>query len=305
MTVSRLKPPFYLVDVFAEAPLSGNQLAVFVVPPDFPVEAMQRMAREINISETTFITSRPDRVHPEDGWAVRIFTPEEELPFAGHPTLGSAWIIRKEILREPAAQIMIKLACGQIPVTFQKSAEGDEILWMHQLPPRFGKTLEAGLACFALGIKTSELDTGFPIQEVTTGLPFVIIPLKSLSVLSRLKVQENALNRLLMGLEARAILAFCPETRCSLNQLSVRVFTAYACAPEDPATGSANGCLAGYLLEHRYFRQDQLKVRIEQGHELNRPSLLYLEAEKNGPDFHIRVGGKVFPVAAGRWQAIR
>lgn len=283
---------FYLVDVFAETRYAGNQLAVFRNAGGLSTAEMQAMAREINFSETTFILSDTPRA---GGFDVRIFTPKEEIPFAGHPTLGTAHIIRTEIAGEASERLLLNLKAGQIPVSFGADGYG----WMQQLPPVFGPRYTVQDFAPLLGLEPADFDTRFPIQEVSTGLPFFIVPLNSLAALQKARVNRERYFAFIQHTEAKGVLIFCPETRDPHHQLSVRVFVDYYGVPEDPATGSANGCLAGYLVQHSYWGQEAIAIRCEQGYEIGRPSLLLLEAARDGAAIHVRVGGKSITLARG------
>jgi trans-2,3-dihydro-3-hydroxyanthranilate isomerase len=292
---------FYIVDVFAESKYAGNQLAVFCGAgvAELSEAQMLLIAREINYSETTFIRS-PD---PRDGgYDVRIFTPKKELPFAGHPTLGTAFVLQQEIIREKVDRVILNLAVGQIPVTFNYHNESADILWMRQNPPSFGQVLSAASLANVLNLEPDEIDPNFPIQEVSTGVPFIIVPLKTLASLKKAQVNLDKYFELVDTMEAKEILIFCPETYSDLNDLSVRVFAHSLGIPEDPATGSANGCLAGYLVEYAYYGSAKIDVRVEQGYEIDRPSLLLLQAAQNEEgEIAVLVGGKVVMVAKGEF----
>ena len=291
---------FYIVDVFAESKYAGNQLAVFCGAgvAELSDAQMLLIAREINYSETTFIRS-PD---PRDGgYDVRIFTPKKELPFAGHPTLGTAFVLQQEIIREKVDRVILNLAVGQIPVTFNYHNESADILWMRQNPPSFGQVLSAASLANVLNLEPDEIDPKFPIQEVSTGVPFIIVPLKTLASLKKAQVNLDKYFELVDTMEAKEILIFCPETYSDLNDLSVRVFAHSLGIPEDPATGSANGCLAGYLVEYAYYGEGKIDIRVEQGYEIERPSLLLLQAAKNEGKIAVLVGGKVVMVAKGEF----
>ena len=288
-------PTFYIVDVFAEKKYAGNQLAVVRDAEDLSDTEMQSIAAEINYSETTFILSEEER---NGGYDVRIFTPKEEVPFAGHPTLGTAYIVRQEIVGHPVGRVTLNLRAGRIPVSF-----GD-VLWMEQLPPTFGETLAPARVSRVLSLGEADLDERFPIREVSTGLPCIVAPLKSLEALKRCRVDRDSYYDLISTAQAKAILVFSPE-QYDKADLSARFFADYYGVPEDPATGSANGCLAAYLVEHRYVGEDRIEVRAEQGYEIGRPSLLYLRAEKRESEIKrkgeikVSVGGKVQMVAKG------
>lgn len=291
--------PFYIVDVFAERKFAGNQLAVFRQAAQLTTETMQAIAKEMNYSETTFILSESPQ---NDGYPVRIFTPNQELPFAGHPTLGTAFVLQQMVIEESVSTVRLSLQVGRIPVTINYVDRMIDVLWMRQTAPKFGQRLERAAIAPVLGLSVDQIDDRFPIEEVSTGLPFIIVPLKNLAALQQTKVNRDALFQLIETTEAKAVLIFCPETRSSENQLSVRVFVeALAGTPEDPATGSANGCLAAYLVQHSYWGGALIDIRVEQGYEIGRPSLLLLRAEKQNDEFQISVGGKVILVAKGEF----
>ncbi|MBF2003884.1 MAG: PhzF family phenazine biosynthesis protein [Chlorogloeopsis fritschii C42_A2020_084] len=289
---------FYIVDVFAESKYTGNQLAVFTNAADITSEQMQVIAKEINYSETTFLTSIEQK---SGGYDVRIFTPKQELPFAGHPTLGTAYVLQREIIKHPVPKIFLNLKVGQIPVTVEYADHAVECMWMQQKAPTFHQILAAETIAEILKIQPDEIDSRFPIQEVSTGVPFIIVPLKTLETVKRIKVNQDKYFQLINTTDAKCILAFCSETYHPNNQLNVRVFCDYLGIPEDPATGSANGCLAGYLAEYSYFGKQKISVRVEQGYEIKRPSLLLLEAEKKDTAIEVYVGGKVIMVARGEF----
>lgn len=283
--------PFYLVDVFAIEKYSGNQLAVFQGAEKLSTGEMQKIAREMNFSETTFIYSgEPD---PE-GYRVRIFTPEEEIPFAGHPTLGTAFVIREKIEKKPLERIYLKMEVGSIPVTFAK-----EMLWMEQNPPDFGETYEPEAVAGIVGLDPEEIDTRFPVQDVSTGLPFILIPLKDKETLNRASVDRTKYLKFIENKRAKSLVVFAPGASTVGNDMSVRVFADYYGVPEDPATGSANGCLAGYLVENRYWGNELVDIRVEQGMVIGRPSLLHLRGFRKGGIIKIEVGGRVVEVAQG------
>jgi len=290
------KLTFYIVDVFAEEKYAGNQLAVVRSAKALSDAEMQRIAKEMNYSETTFILSDEKR---DGGYDVRIFTPEREMPFAGHPILGTAYVIQREIVKEPVEMIVLNLKVGQIPVTLSYSEGHVDTLWMKQLQPTFGQTFDVGSISQVLSLDARELDNRFPVQEVSTGVPSIIVPLKTLDALKQARIARKKYFKLIKDVQAKAILIFCPETYNQENDLNVRFFADYYGVPEDPATGSANGCLAGYLVKHRYFKKDQINIQVEQGYEIGRPSLLLLKAEDKEGKIDVYVGGKVVMTARG------
>jgi trans-2,3-dihydro-3-hydroxyanthranilate isomerase len=280
---------FYIVDVFAEEKYAGNQLAVVRGGAGLSDETLQKIALEMNYSETTFVLSEEDT---GGGYDVRIFTPGHEIPFAGHPTLGTAYVIQHEILASPVERITLKLKAGEVPVTF------GEVLWMRQLPPALGRTLDSTSVASTLRLDRADLDDRYPVQEVSTGLPALIVPLRDLDALRRCKVDWERYTE--VAGPGKNLYVFCPEPHDGgPGDLSARMFANDLGVPEDPATGSAAGCLAAYLLEHSCLGTDSVDVRVEQGYEIGRPSLLYLQAARDGDEMRVDVGGKVQLVARG------
>lgn len=284
---------FYIVDVFAEEKYAGNQLAVFRNANGIITEEMQKIAFEINYSETTFILSDDKN---NNGFDVRIFTPKQEIPFAGHPTLGTAFIIQNEIIQDPADKIVLNLQVGNIPVEINRA---EKKVRMKQNFPDFGQQLDGEQIVNVLSLNKDDLDDRFPIEDVSTGLPFFIVPLKDLATLKKVKIIRDKYYELVNESRAKGILVFCPEGYDGSLDLSVRVFADYWGSPEDPATGSGNGCLAGYLVKHRYLGSNKIKIQTGQGYEVGRPSKLYLEANEDESGINIYVGGRVIKIAEG------
>jgi len=287
--------PFHIVDVFAERKYAGNQLAVCRSAGALSGETMQKIAKEMGFSETTFILSETPR---EGGYDVRIFTPGAEVPFAGHPTLGTAFVIRNEIIRKPAERVNLNLKVGQIPVSFARAGE-PEVLWMRQNPPSFGPTFAPEEIAPLLGLDAAQIDARAPVQEVSTGLWFVIVPLVNLDALKQARIARDRYFDFIEKQQAKAILVVCPEAYAGDAHLGVRVFVPYYGIEEDPATGSGNGCLAAYLVQHRYFGRSDIDIRVDQGYEIGRPSRIHLRARLENERIEVNVGGKVIPVATG------
>lgn len=293
---------FHIVDVFSEQKYSGNQLAVFEDATDVSSKEMQKIAREVNFSETTFITSSKSDLS-KGSFSVRIYTPKYELPFAGHPSLGTAFVLQKYVLKTKVPKITLKLGVGPIEITPIYSKKGEiGQLWMRQKEPRFVK-LDIGRKEMSkvLGINERNVDDRFPIEDVSTGIPFIIVPLIDLKALRKCKLQSDPYFDLINKTEAKSILAFSPEGYVQKHDLGVRVFTLYYGMVEDPATGSGNGCLAAYVSKHRTLGSPDVKITVDQGYELGRPSALHAEAKPKAGKFNISVGGGVIDVASGQW----
>ena len=282
---------FHILDVCARGLYSGNQLAVVLEVDDLDTDTMQAVALETNFSETTFVTGGTD-----DGGAyrVRIFTPTQELPFAGHPTLGTAWLIRHILHDEPPDRVELELGIGRVPVDFE-GAQRESLGFLRAPAATFGQCLAAQEIAPALCLNAEDFSTAAPIQQVTAGLEFIVAPLASRDALSRCAPQKGPLD----DLEKRGlrpfVYVFCTEPIDEENQVASRFFFETNGMREDPATGSATGALGHYLVEHRFFDSARIALRVEQGVQMGRPSLLYLRAQ---PD-DVRVGGQVFEVAKG------
>lgn len=285
---------FYLVDVFAQQKYSGNQLAVIPDAESLSTEKMIQITREFNFSETTFITGSPDT---EDRYPVRIFTPAEEVPFAGHPTVGTAWVIRNLLREDLCPSVTLNLQVGAIPVAFDDTGG---LAIMTTKAPSFGNQPARESVASVLGLTPEDLDPCHPVQVVSTGLPALIVPVACLEAVQRIRVDVDQVQALAQATDiGKVMLVFCPETIAQETQLHVRVFCPLVNIAEDPATGSANSCLAGYLVKHRYFHTDTIDIQVEQGLEIQRPSRLHLKAEQGAQEINIQVGGQVQLIAEG------
>ncbi len=303
---------FLLLDVFTATPLAGNQLAVFPDAEGLSDGEMQALARETNLSETTFCFPRAG--DPRDGVRVRIFTVQEELPFAGHPTLGTAVALRSVLpeLRD-AIEVRLRLQAGTVPVRFQPGtpAENGELPFgqavhgeMEQPLPRFGQTHDPAAVAAALGLPADAIDRVKPTQTVSTGLPFVVVPLVSQEALEALQTPQDAARRYLQGTDGKFFYVLAPGSEPNSRRARMQFY-----GGEDPATGSAAGCATAYLVHHGQAPAGEL-IRIEQGAEIGRPSLLetrsvlHPASGGNGnwtSDSYVRVGGSTVLVAAGQF----
>jgi trans-2,3-dihydro-3-hydroxyanthranilate isomerase len=294
---------FAQVDVFAEHPLAGNQLAIFCDGRGLSSEEMQSLARETNLSETTFILPREAPVERERGVRVRIFTTQEELPFAGHPTLGTAsWLYWNHPELCGAEQITLELGVGPIPVRFTpcEPTRHGVFATMRQNDPIFGeaKTDHAVLASI-IGLKVEDFDSSLPIQMVTTGNPFCIVPLRSVEAASRLALPRSAeLRAYLDGVGAKFFYFITRTASGSHADWHARM---QFYGGEDPATGSAAGPAAAYLVRHGVVPSGATVI-IEQGIEMERPSRIHASAKRSGGKIeNVFVGGRTIPVATGRF----
>ena len=283
--------PWVQVDVFTSRPLEGNALAVFTDARGLSDVEMQAIARETNLSETTFVLPEP-AAPPGRPVRVRIFTVGEEVPFAGHPTLGTAFVLREA---SRAREIVLALGVGDVPVTFEEREEG-AYGEMRQRDPVFGAVHGAADVARALGITPADLDPCAPVQTVSTGLPFAIVPIRSLALLRGLRVDWHRAEAYLAGTEARFFYLVCRETLDPAAALHARMLFY---GGEDPATGSAAGCCAAWVVRHGLAGPGE-RVIIEQGIEARRPSRLFVRAggERDRVS-DVRVGGHAVVVSRG------
>ena len=291
-----MTPQLYIVDVFAEQPYSGNQLAVIVGEDALSSETMQQLAAEMNFSETTFVSPNPDA---ECAYPVRVFTPAREIDFTGHPILGTAWVIRRYVAPESHDVIRLELAVGQVPVAFETSADGREIAWFIAPPMSLGVTTSSETVAAALGILPEDIDSKAPIQVVSAGTSAMIVPLCSLDALQRSKLNLELFTPLSAQGFPPLVYLFCQQTRNPKNHLSARFFFDAHGVREDPATGNGAAFLGAYLLENQILPDAEISLRIEQGHEVRRPSLVMLQASVQQGIPQVRVGGYVIPAVQG------
>ncbi|WP_232697433.1 PhzF family phenazine biosynthesis protein [Brevibacillus daliensis] len=284
---------FYMVDVFAENKFEGNQLAVCIPDGNIDEKEMQEIAKEINFSETTFIMPG---LQANGGYDVKIFTPDSEIPFAGHPTIGTAYIIKRFLEDNKATEIKLNLNVGQVPVAFN-----EQYAWMTQNQPVFGPKIDIETIAKTLQIDSNDINTELPIQVVSTGFPSIIVNIKTLDAVNRCKINHQLYDELLEEIGNANLLVFALETVNLENDLHARVFMFTSGHLEDPATGSANGNLAGYLLEHNFFNSNEINYDVEQGYSIGRQSLLKVKANNKDGNFSIQVGGRIFVVAEGKW----
>jgi trans-2,3-dihydro-3-hydroxyanthranilate isomerase len=281
------------VDVFSSRPLEGNPLAVFLDGRGLADGEMQALARETNLSETTFVLPRDPDVERERGVRVRIFTVEEEVPFAGHPTLGTAFVLRGA---GGAREIALDLDVGRIPVRFEDAPGEPTFGEMTQLDPVFGARHDPGAVARAAGLRVEDLDASLPVQTVSTGLPFAMVPLRSLEVMRRLRPDPA---RLAEFLEREAGMSFYFVTRETVDPAARLHARMLFQGGEDPATGSAAGCAAAWMVACGIARPEE-RVLVEQGLETRRPSRIWVSASRVGERVGgIRVGGNVVEVMRG------
>jgi trans-2,3-dihydro-3-hydroxyanthranilate isomerase len=254
---------------------------------------MQAVAREMNLSETTFIFPRDPAIELERGIRVRIFTVQEELPFAGHPTLGTAFALRDG---GGATEIKLDLNVGTIPVRFENSPGQPVFGEMTQADPVFGEVHDRRKIAEVTGIPLHDIDPGLPIQTVSTGVPFTILPLRGLEAMSRLAINQQRSLEYLSPSGGKFFFCVTRQTVDPAARLHARMLSYNG---EDPATGSASGCAAAWMVRHGVAQSDE-RVLIEQGVEMKRPSRIFVRAsQRNDSVVNVRVGGNVVEVLRG------
>jgi trans-2,3-dihydro-3-hydroxyanthranilate isomerase len=294
---------FVQLDVFTQTALAGNPLAIFPDARGLNDGEMQALAREMNLSETTFIFPRDAATEAREGKNVRIFTVEQELPFAGHPTLGTALYLYASESKKPA-EITLDLKAGKIPVRFTVNSEnvgrervdGQVFGEMCQRDPEFGTPLLREDVARVIGIAVDEITSEWPIQPVSTGLTFTIVPFRNRQTLSDLKFSYTQAAEFLKKTGANFFYFLCPERREGRLEAQARMFFY---GGEDPATGSAAGCAASWMVQHGVAKTDQ-QVVIRQGVECRRASEMHVRAKREGGRVsNVRVGGYAVEILRG------
>ena len=290
---------YFVVDVFTDTPLAGNPLAVVMNTAGLATEQMQAIAREFNLSETTFVERRPAEVERREGVRVRIFTTQEELQFAGHPTLGTASVLKSHAPETLLGDtVTLALNVGAVPVRFSGDGFFGE---MTQRDPEFGAELDANEVARLTGLRVEDLDSALPPRIVSTGTPFAIVVLKSHQALARLNVIQEEATEWLRGRGARWFYVLGPtDAGPAGNDAPQWRARMQFNGGEDPATGSAAGCAISHLVQSGAV-QSGVRIHLRQGVEMRRPSDLYLMAHlQSAVVGDIRVGGSTVPVAKGR-----
>lgn len=283
--------PFYIVDVFAEEKYSGNQLAVFENAENLTEAQMLQIAREINFAESTFIT----KIDPLNNSAeIRIFMPDKEMQFAGHPIIGTSWVLMNKIFENHPKQIELTVPIGAILVE-----EKNNLVWLQAAQPSFFDIFpNEGFNEFS-NLTIADFDVRFPIQEVSTGSAFVIIPLASKEILDSLKLEGEQMKKWLDAnckTNHQALYFFFLENEKLYSRM---LYLQDGQIKEDAATGSASTCLQAYLLQ---YDQPKIEITNNQGANVGRPSKIEFNGFLSDTKFDIKIGGKTQFVAKGEWQ---
>ncbi|HRE25419.1 MAG TPA: PhzF family phenazine biosynthesis protein [Anaerolineales bacterium] len=285
---------FAQLDVFTDRAFGGNQLAVFTDARGLTTAEMQTLTREMNFSESTFVFPAET---PETAARVRIFTPAIEMPMAGHPTVGTAWwLAQSGALTGASAQLGLNI--GPIKIDLERDSDGKlTFVWMTHRLPEFGPVRhDRDAVAGALGLAAADLRPDLPLQEVSTGVPFLFVPIVSLEALGRARINQSALAGLWPNGEPRMVYLFTAHS----DGLRARMFAPHvADIPEDPATGAAAGPMAAYAVHHG-LKPDGGFV-IDQGVEMGRPSRIHVSARRSGDAFvEVKIGGQAVVVGMGQ-----
>jgi trans-2,3-dihydro-3-hydroxyanthranilate isomerase len=294
MAISARKLSLVQVDVFTDRALAGNSLAVFLDGRGLSTEDMQGLAREMNLSETTFILPGEAAADKNGAVRVRIFTVQEELPFAGHPTLGTAFVLRGQ---SGAPEVRLDLNAGTIPVRFaDDDTSGLAFGEMTQKNPEFGAVHDVESVARLTGLSVADFDSSVPIQTVSTGVPFTICAVRSLKTLQNLGLDFKRAAEYLARSGGKFFYFVCRETVDPKARLHARMIFY---GGDDPATGSAAGCCSAWMVAQGVAASDE-QVLIEQGLEVHRPSSIFVRASKQDNQVvNVRVGGNCVEVLRG------
>jgi trans-2,3-dihydro-3-hydroxyanthranilate isomerase len=295
------KTPFILIDVFTSRPFGGNQLAVFTDAAALSSSEMQELAHEMNFSESTFVTP------PDSSGArrVRIFTPKHEMPMAGHPTVGTTWVLasRGEIaLDSPSVDATLLLGIGPVTVTIESTGGKPDFVWMAHREAEFGaKRTDSKQIAEALGITAADIRDDLPIQIVSTGFPFMFVPIRTLDALAKCAPNPTALAGLFKPSDQILPVYMFVANESGEFAPRSRMFAPFTGVPEDPATGSASAPFGAYAATYGLINPaPKASFLIRQGVEMGRPSEIHVEvARKDSGAFAIRIGGRCAIVGEG------
>ena len=295
---------FIQADVFTDRPFAGNPLAIVPDGSDLTTDEMQAIAREMNLSETTFVLPAAD---PAAAFRLRIFTPTSELPLAGHPVVGACFILAQRgvmKLNEGTNRIFQECGAGVLPVDIHVHEGNVARVYMTQARPQFLKsTTNRALLAAAVGLDEDRLlPDGLSAQVVSTGVPQLLVPVQGLKDLEDIEVNQAALRTVFETLDTQCFMIFTRQTVQPNSTVHARMFAPTLGVPEDPATGSASGALGAYLVRHGVMEAHATThLIVEQGYEMGRPSTIYVEVDKglDGGPGEVRVGGQAVEVAEG------
>jgi trans-2,3-dihydro-3-hydroxyanthranilate isomerase len=283
------KLSYYLIDVFTDQQFGGNQLAVFPDGDSVPEHLKQKIARELNFSETTYVSAPKDL---RNDFTLRIFTPLKEIPMAGHPTIGSAYaLLQNNFIAKDKTSIVFEEGVGNIPVSFNRS-DNRLIITMEQPLPSWGESFNKEKIANILSLGHEDILDNSPLQVVSTGIPFLYIPIKDLSAIKKIKLRLDLYEEYLESTEGKNLLVFTKETERASSSIHTRMFAPALGVIEDSATGSAQGPLGAYLTKYNLVEPNK-PIVSEQGFEMGRPSIIYIDIKsENNNITSVKVGGE-------------
>ncbi|HEX8227899.1 MAG TPA: PhzF family phenazine biosynthesis protein [Chloroflexia bacterium] len=293
---------YFIVDVFTDRQFGGNPLAVFTDGQGLSTEMMQRLAKEMNLSETTFVLPTED---PANHFKLRIFTPGKELPMAGHPTVGTSFVLARERMFDwsgEAAELRLEEGVGPIPVHLEFKAGAPQMIWMTQPNPWFGPVLDdLSTVAEMLSIEPGDINTDLPVEVVSCGVPFLYVPVRDLATMRRLRMREEVWSRLLEPTDVGEVFIFAPEVEYEGSTVHSRMFAPGMGITEDPATGGASGPLGSYLVRHGLVAADPTAYIVsEQGIEMGRPSFIHIQITRDAEEIvRVQVGGQAVYMGEG------
>lgn len=298
------QPTHYLLDVFTNQPFGGNQLAVFLDGTSYTSEIMQKIAKEFNLSEVTFLLPPED---PANDYKVRIFTPARELPSAGHPTIGTAHIIVSKLRPQSGdGELHLKLeeGVGVIPVTVSVKNGKPGLIVMEQPQPRFGRVFEDRRALAEmLSLGEGDLMEDYPAEEISCGVPFLFVPIKDLQAIKRAKLRYDLWEQIDKDFPIPQVFLFTQQAEHPEATVHSRMFGPSLGIVEDPATGIASGPLGCYLVKYDLAQGDSVAFISEQGIEMGRPSYIHIWIEKTlGEISSVKIAGECVEMGDGDFR---
>lgn len=293
---------YHLVDVFTDRAFGGNPLAVFTNARGLSTDLMQNIAKELNLSETTFVFPPDD---PQNDYKVRIFTPAQELPMAGHPTLGTSFVLAHDHLIEylsPEATVQLEEGVGTIPVTIKFEDGQPTMIQMRQPLPQFGAQFtDMAVIAEMLSLDISDIHPELPAEIVSCGVPFLFVPIKTLKAVQRIQFRAEVWARVQPELKALGVFVFTEEVENSGSHVHCRMFAPNSGIAEDPATGGASGPLGCYIVKRILVSPTSpVELVSEQGIEMGRPSFIQIKIELNNGEINgVYVGGQCYFMGEG------
>jgi trans-2,3-dihydro-3-hydroxyanthranilate isomerase len=293
---------YHRVDVFTNRPFGGNPLAVFTNGRGLATETMQAIAREMNLSESAFVLPPNDPAH---AYRVRIFTPGSELPMAGHPTVGTSFVLAREHMIERTRDhtvLILEENIGDIPVEINFANGGPGMIWMTQPAAQFAaRSDDVDAVADMLSLPPSAIDTRYPMEVVSTGVPVFFVPLVDLEAARAVSINRRAFERFMPTVGTTEVFVFTTEVENPGSTVHSRMFAPELGVYEDPATGAASGPLGAYLVRYGIVHASPVAYIVsEQGIEIGRPSFIHIQIERQGDEIvRVQVGGECIYVGEG------